>query len=361
MKAEFCILDERFLLEGPTGVVQPIVAAYARFLVAPPVCDPPGPTTELRIDGVRVPTFEGVDWEFRAYQAFVTAIQQRTGPAALLHGAALAPPGGGVVALSGPSGFGKSSLTLALLDRGWRFLSDDFFPLDLSTGMVAPFPRRIALLREHSIPWPEPFRRAAAALEIDRLSEKVLLDPGAVLGEEVVVKEPLPLIRVVLLTDDIDRSPADPIHHRTCITATVAAGTKVRECVSRLDGAQLLEEYETGGLMSLILEFSPGRGAVAALHPLLADSGIFAVEPIDGATPAFGGSPQFRSISRTEAATGLLREMLNRLEGGRLLRERGGQLPRLFLDLAAALNRASCWLVEPGPLEATAQLITELD
>lgn len=45
--------------------------------------------------------------------------------------------------LCGPSGVGKSSLTLALLDQGWAYLSDDFAPIAVESGRVLPVPKPI--------------------------------------------------------------------------------------------------------------------------------------------------------------------------------------------------------------------------
>ncbi|MCP4662352.1 MAG: hypothetical protein GY856_43695, partial [bacterium] len=64
----------------------------------------------------------------------------------LLHAASLAWNGGGII-LPGASGRGKTTLTLALVKHGFRFLSDDVACLDLVNKQVEPFPRSINLCR----------------------------------------------------------------------------------------------------------------------------------------------------------------------------------------------------------------------
>ena len=57
-----------------------------------------------------------------------------------IHAAALARGETGLL-LCGPSGTGKSSLTLALLDQGWTYLSDDFAPISVESDRILPVPK----------------------------------------------------------------------------------------------------------------------------------------------------------------------------------------------------------------------------
>lgn len=43
--------------------------------------------------------------------------------------------------IAGPSGAGKTTLALALIDRGWNFLSDDAAPWDPRSGTILSFPK----------------------------------------------------------------------------------------------------------------------------------------------------------------------------------------------------------------------------
>ncbi len=61
-----------------------------------------------------------------------------------LHAAAVA-RGGELVLLAGESGAGKTTLTLALLDAGWTYLSDDLAPVSVETALVHPFPKPLGV------------------------------------------------------------------------------------------------------------------------------------------------------------------------------------------------------------------------
>lgn len=67
----------------------------------------------------------------------------------VLHSATLE-RGGRALLMPAPPGSGKSTLCAALVHRGWRLLSDEFALIDLSSGLLVPVPRPIAL-KEGSI------------------------------------------------------------------------------------------------------------------------------------------------------------------------------------------------------------------
>jgi hypothetical protein len=82
----------------------------------------------------------------------------------VLHAGVLEKDGQALI-LSGPPGVGKSTLTLALLERGFRFLSDDFCPMGRETGSVYPFPRSVWMVdpeRKRSLPEGRPGKRCIA-------------------------------------------------------------------------------------------------------------------------------------------------------------------------------------------------------
>ena len=63
----------------------------------------------------------------------------------ILHAGAVVGRDGRALLLPGPSGSGKSTTTLGLIGAGMRYLSDEFAAIDPGTGLVAPFPRPLAI------------------------------------------------------------------------------------------------------------------------------------------------------------------------------------------------------------------------
>lgn len=62
----------------------------------------------------------------------------------IIHGAVLA-QGGHALILPAPSGSGKSTLCAALMNRGWRLLSDELILVNRSNGTICPLGRPVSL------------------------------------------------------------------------------------------------------------------------------------------------------------------------------------------------------------------------
>ena len=94
---------------------------------------------ELRRDGVLLPVNDAIDLVPRFEMDLYEQVLARAQPAWLLHAAAIAVDGRALV-LSGASGAGKTTLTLALAGRGLRLLTEELVSID-KTGMVRGLPR----------------------------------------------------------------------------------------------------------------------------------------------------------------------------------------------------------------------------
>ena len=65
----------------------------------------------------------------------------------LLHAATVERNGQALI-LTGESGSGKSTLSALLMERGWRFMGDEFASIDPVSGDAFPFPRPVSLKNE---------------------------------------------------------------------------------------------------------------------------------------------------------------------------------------------------------------------
>jgi hypothetical protein len=78
----------------------------------------------------------------------------------LFHAGVVEKDSRGYVILA-PSGFGKTTLVLELVSRGYRFLSDEFCPISLNDSVIAPFPRRLGIARSNLFFTGIPMEKAA--------------------------------------------------------------------------------------------------------------------------------------------------------------------------------------------------------
>jgi hypothetical protein len=132
---------------------------------------------------------------------------ERTAGSLRLHGGAVERDGI-VVAILGPSGQGKSTLTAALVQRGWAYLTDEMVTVDPAVLRVEPFPKALDLSE-----------RSRQMLEVSALPTPFQQDKGQVppttLGT-VSAGGQLGLLVILAATDDGDAmaESGDDVAHR---------------------------------------------------------------------------------------------------------------------------------------------------
>ena len=262
------------------------------------------------------------------------ALLDRVAGFAVLHAGAVAHAGRAWL-LAGPSGAGKTTLTLALLERGFPLLSDDFAPLALATGLVHPFPKSLGV-REG------PGHDTAA-----RLTEK---RGRATLHASDWEPAPLPL-GGVLLFDGCDAAPTprEPFLWRV---ACVADPGPLIDRLAALPGVALAARDGDGFLLTV----DPVATDHAALASVLDAARDVVVEHgTAGTAPPPDRAAAVRPIDPVRALFLLLREVQNRRPQGALMRRLGGDTGRLAAELGALLaGRRLGWLITGAP-DATAE------
>jgi hypothetical protein len=262
------------------------------------------------------------------------ALLDRVSGFAVLHAGAVAHAGRAWL-LAGPSGAGKTTLALALLERGFPLLSDDFAPLELATGLVHPFPKSLGV-REG------PGHETAARLTEQR--------GRAALHASDWEPAALPL-GGVLLFDGRDAAPAprDPFRWRV---ACVADPGPLSDRLAALPGVSLAARDGDAFLLTIDPVAADHAALAAALD---AARDVVLEHGTAGTAPPPGRAAAVLPIDPVRALFLLLREVQNRRPQGALMRRLGGDTGRLAAELGALLaGRRVAWLVTGAP-EATAE------
>lgn len=130
------------------------------------------------------------------------------------------------VLLTGASGAGKTTLTLSLVEEGWSYASDDLAPIEVSTGLVHPFPKPLGIrnpeLRELYLgrweppDWLPPSKEtllvppsALPSVVEEPVQPSVLVFPSYEAGTEASMRNVSPAEAVVLcgqFVHDVDRT-----------------------------------------------------------------------------------------------------------------------------------------------------------
>ncbi|MBP7147793.1 MAG: hypothetical protein KBD01_09625 [Acidobacteria bacterium] len=299
----------------------------ASFASAAPVLRTPAGDVELARD----------DPEGHAAGIVFRELLDRVDRFVVLHAAAVEHAGRAFL-VAGPTGSGKTTLALALVERGLRLLSDDFAPLERGGRRIHPFPKSLGV------------RGGAAAQLADRVAQ--VRGEDLALGAGRWTLAPAPLGGIVFF-NGLDAAPAPLAPYRFAIATAHDPAPLVRE-LARLDGVSVIERGER----SLVAAIDPARARGAAIQDALARSAALVLDyGVAGAPPPPGREPRLLPIAPSAALVLLVREVQNRRPGGRLLQTLGGDAAALAAEIAPAIAGVPlAWLVTGEP-RASAELL----
>jgi len=210
-----------------------------------------------------------------------------------------------------------------------------------------------------SAPIPEEVRRVVDDPATPTLFGKSLIDPGLAFGEAVMATGPATVRHVIVLTSELE-TPGGPETTWLDVWIREEAAARLRKAVDAVDGVAVVDSREGSGMNAWRLKLVHARQPTAGLAPILEDDAVLYTEKFWDARPRFEGLPEAHPLKRAEAATRLGREMLNRRRGCRFVDRYGGDVLRLYVDLAGSLSDARCWRVRVGRFEETVDLVERL-
>ena len=273
----------------------------------------------------------------------------------VLHAGVVSREGRAIV-MYGQSGFGKTTLTLELLRRGYGFMSDEFCPIRLSDFLIVPFERLVGLKRS------SPFYSLADP------QHRVFL---ASEGKDFID-----------CADIFSCSPAEPCRtgifieicgtkdSQTCPPGGVALdihmcsdSTTVPDALRRLSGVTISGPLMNGSYAAYRVTASDSTTFMSSFNQIWEENShdIFSVYPYKGEIDTYDRTPILRSVPAFEALTSLVSNIVNRSPTGRLFASHGGKTSSLVMLLGTLLKDAACYSLQPGHLAKMADLIDNLN
>lgn len=262
----------------------------------------------------------------------------------LFHAAALSWHGKGVI-MAADSGCGKTTLTLALVRQGFKFLSDDVAVLGLTNGELAPYPRSL-LVREGTFrifqqwgwEWP-------AHQVVFKSKDRAMIHLSSALWGESCQPHCLIILQRPDQADErICEATLDSLPDRLWIELTALG---VQSYSNNKSGFSVLKVKET--LMNQV-------------HEVCEQQGILVLDVTEQAVAPnyYEKIPQLHEISKLTAAITLLQYFLNSSRSVLIQENFQGNVVGLIEPIVNILKSVKCYQLTPGRLDQTVEIIHAL-
>jgi len=271
----------------------------------------------------------------------------------LHHAAALSNKDEGMI-LTADSGYGKTTLTLALVQKGFRFLSDEIAAIGRKDGMIYPYPRGLHIRKE-----------TLQLLDISLPEEKTARWFGKYLVDiddifPGMIGSPVKISHIIVLKSDGARlNSSSPHEFRAVIDHTDPVF--LRQINDHPDIIHVQESVENG-YPCLVVETARRMKVVSFFEELCSQHGIVLLDLVkrEEQMPEFAPSVECQKISRSQAALELLRRFLGGHKTALLDAENNQDSTRLLYDLASLIKDADCYQLTVGPLKEMVDLISDI-
>jgi hypothetical protein len=255
----------------------------------------------------------------------------------------------------GQSGFGKTTLTLELLRRGYGFMSDEFCPLRISDCMIEPFERCVGLRKS------SPFNK-----RIDP-RRSLCLDSGGKAFFDCAdmfpysPAQPCPPGIFIEIVGEVDSDTCPPggvaLDIYMCSESSI-----VTDALRSLPGVTLSEPLMKGFYPVYRITSSDRESFMSGFNRIWQENSndIFGVFPYKGEIDTYDRMPKLRSVPVFEALTSIASNIVNRTPNSQLLAFHGGKTASLVMLLGVLLKNTSFYSLHPGQLAKTANIIDNL-
>jgi len=304
------------------------------------------------VNGILYRISDDVDVAASAEMIIFKKIFERLDRCFLLHAGVVSKNEKGYV-ICAPSGFGKTTLVMELVSKGYKFLSDEYCPVNIEDYHVTPFPRRVGLTRNSIFLKRDDVNRFSFLQhETKQFVDCNDMFPGAI-GTECLVDF------MIMLTAE----PTTPVLADKNIII-LAMFNENQSLMAELinSGVAVLDKLVRGFYIAYRLNI-PRQGAVTEKFQKLwkkYQMDIFYVQAVECAQHSFNRAPTIEHLGESAAAFEILTRLINRSPAGKLHERYEGKSSKVFLKIGEFANNLKCYKMTTGRLSEMADIIDSL-
>lgn len=276
----------------------------------------------------------------------------------LFHAATLSRRGKGII-LAADSGCGKTTLTLALVRQGFKFLSDEVAALSLKDGKLTPYPRCL-LLRMGTLQifqqlgWKLPPHHIAHQSD-NRIA--IHFSP-ALLGDTCQPHNLIIIERPDKADDRICKLTLDSLPDRLLADLqTIVAHKNANIDIQPIENKQcLIKDYQYFPVLKA------KEAHINKIHQTCEQHGVLVLDVEEAAVAQiyYDKAPQLQEISKLTAVLSLLKSFLGGYRSALIQENYQGSVAGLVEPLVKILEPVKCYKLTPGKLDDTVEIISAI-
>jgi hypothetical protein len=275
----------------------------------------------------------------------------------LFHAGVISKNGKGCI-IAGPASYGKTTLILELILRGYKFLSDEFCPVKLSDYTIEPFPRSFGL-RDNN-PFLDKFKnKEKTIIKNLGIGKKVLLNYGAIKKKSIgaVCKgKNLILLRGSMHNNEVKKK---------INVIDLGLFSNCQQLVDELcskKGIEMIAQYNHENYIVYRFSIKINNGLMKLFQETCNkyEDYILNQENVCFEKKDYSSFPSLNQLSKSKASILLLKHLRNRSINSKLMEKYNKKYSQILLNIGDFLSNIDCYEMKIGRLKDMADMVDTL-
>jgi hypothetical protein len=254
----------------------------------------------------------------------------------------------------GPSSFGKTTLVLELVSRGYKFLSDEYCSIRVNDYHVEPFPRTLGI-KESS-----PFYNTLDRKKFFHHTNEKKISVGCDNIYPDCIGEACKPYYLIVLKSSLNNRP---LKDKKIFALSLLHDD--RELIDKIctnKSIKLLDKSLDDNFIFYRFSLDPNCNSTKTIQGLCVghEDNILSQSVLLDDRPDFNANPTIKALSKFDASLEVSKNLLNRSQDGNLFKRFKKQNSLMLYTIVGFINNLDCYEMEPGVLKKTADIIDSL-
>jgi len=291
---------------------------------------------------------------FFAEALIFKALFNRVADCFILHAGVISRDGKGFI-IMGPSSFGKTTLVLELISRGYKFLSDEYCSIRLNDHFIEPYPRSLGIKHDN------PFY---CAVDLKKKIHHARENKAMVECENIYpdcTGAPCKASCLIVLKNSLQNSSLKE-EEKVFEVTLLHDDRKAADTLCSNESIKLLYKSIKANFVLYRFSFVPNSSATTTIQDFCVghEDNILSQVVFSNDRPDFNSKPTIKVMSKFDASLEVFKNLVNRSTESRLYKKFKKQNSLILYKIGEIIKSLDCYEMQPGILKETANIIDSL-